>query len=61
VWQSLFNGPQDEDMNIKYCDLMLCIFCALIGHIGTLFLDGGIVIVSLLCYFNLCDQVSINK
>ena len=24
-------GPQDEDMNFQYCDLMFCIFCTLIG------------------------------
>ena len=37
VWQSFhisevtLAGPQDEDMNIRYCDLMFCIFCTLIG------------------------------
>jgi hypothetical protein len=37
VWQSLHSrevalaGPLNEDMNVGYCDLMLCTFCTLIG------------------------------
>ncbi len=36
VWQSFHSrevkrGPWNEDMNIGYCDLMLCTFCTLIG------------------------------
>jgi hypothetical protein len=48
--------PWNKDMNIGYCDLMLYTFCTLIGT-----LYRCIVILSLLCYFVLCAQASMDN